>query len=231
MSWSMLELEDASRTYPGPPELTALRPSRLTVDEGEYVTVVGRSGSGKSTLLNLLGLLDAPTSGCYRFGGIDTGGLRERDRAALRGRRIGFVFQSFHLLPRRTVADNVMLGSAYTGGSRSDRRRTAHDMLDRVGLADRASQLTNHLSGGERQRVAVARALANRPRLLLCDEPTGSLDSASATTVLDLVGELHRDGLTVVVITHDAAVAARGQRRLRMHDGALTETGAGRTTL
>jgi len=219
----MIELDDVSRTYAGPPEVNALRPSRLAVAEGEYVTVVGRSGSGKSTLLNVLGLLDAPTSGAYRFQGIDTGELSERLRAALRGRRIGFIFQSFHLLSRRTAVDNVMLGSAYTGGARSDRRRMAHDMLERVGLADRASVLANRLSGGQRQRVAIARALVNRPRLLLCDEPTGNLDSETADTVLDLVDELHRDGLTVVVITHDAAVAGRGQRRLRMHDGVLVE--------
>ena len=219
----MIEFRRVSRTYPGPPPLMALRPADLTIGRGEFVTVVGPSGSGKSTFLNVAGLLDRPSEGIYRLDGIDTVGLSERDRTALRGRRIGFVFQSFHLLPHRSAVDNVALSLLYTGTSRGKRRTLAAETLERVGLAHRMHAMTGHLSGGERQRVAIARALVNRPSLLLCDEPTGNLDTATAHTVLELLDELHAGGFTVLVVTHDPGVAARGQRAIVIRDGVLRE--------
>lgn len=218
---AVIELQGIWRTYEGPPPLTALRGVDMTIGRGELVTVVGPSGSGKSTLLNLVGLLDRPTEGTYLLNGIDTGGLGERERTALRGRRIGFVFQAFHLLASRSALDNVMLSMMYTGLPKRRRRQAALDMLDRVGLAGRAFAAAAQLSGGERQRVAIARALAGGPSLLLCDEPTGNLDSASAAQVMDLVSGLHRDGYTVLVVTHNHAVAAQGTRTIAMRDGAV----------
>lgn len=171
---AVIELQGIWRTYRGPPPLTALRGVDMTIGRGELVTVMGPSGSGKSTLLNLVGLLDRPTEGTYLLNGIDTGGLGERDRTALRGRRIGFVFQAFHLLASRSALDNVMLSMTYTGLPKRRRRQAALDMLDRAGLAGRAFAAAAQLSGGERQRVAIARALAGGPSLLLCNEPTGT---------------------------------------------------------
>jgi putative ABC transport system ATP-binding protein len=217
----VLELRGVGRTFPGPPGVVALRDVDLVVPRGDYVAVAGPSGSGKSTLLNLLGCLDRPTSGTYRLDGIDVAGLGDAQRTALRGRRIGFVFQSFHLLSHRTALENVALAGVYQRVPRSVRRERAVAVLGRVGLAHRLAALPPVLSGGERQRVAVARALVAEPSLLLCDEPTGNLDSANTAAVLDLFDELHADGLTLVVITHDEAVATRARRRVRMADGAL----------
>lgn len=220
----VLELRGVARTYPGPPPVFALRPTDLTVRAGEHVAIIGPSGSGKSTLLNLLGLLDRPTAGRLLLDGIDTATLNERDRTALRGRRIGFVFQAFHLMPHRTTVENVMLAQLYTDrGRKSERRAEAVRALARVGLGHRLSALPSTLSGGERQRVAIARALVNRPALLLADEPTGNLDSQTAAKVLDLLAELVADGLTLLVITHDPAVAERAHRTVAIHDGKLTE--------
>ncbi|MCD0450542.1 ABC transporter ATP-binding protein [Actinocorallia sp. API 0066] len=224
MTPPVIEFTGVGRTHPGPPPVRALLPADLTVAAGEYVTVVGPSGSGKSTFLHLAGLLDRPTEGVYRLDGINTAALGERDRTALRGRRIGFVFQAFHLLGHRSARENVMLAQLYTGTSRRTRARLADALLDRVGLAARADTPAGLLSGGERQRVAIARALVNRPSLLLCDEPTGNLDSANAATVLALLDELHADGFTVMVVTHDPDVAARGGRTVSIRDGALRET-------
>ncbi|MCB5169049.1 ABC transporter ATP-binding protein [Streptomyces bambusae] len=218
-----MEFRGVGFTYPGPPPVTALGACELTVRRGEFLTVVGPSGSGKSTFLNLAGLLDVPTRGRYLLDGIDTGGLRERERAALRGRRIGFVFQSFHLLPHRSALENVGLALLYTGVPPAERRDRARAALERVGLGHRLHAPPGQLSGGERQRVAVARALVGRPSLLLCDEPTGNLDSASAAAVLSLLDGLHRAGMTVVVITHDPEVAARGGRTVTIRDGRLYE--------
>ncbi|MER7760832.1 ABC transporter ATP-binding protein [Streptomyces sp. NPDC097619] len=217
----VVELRGAGLRYPGPPAVTALSDCDLTVARGEFLTVTGPSGSGKSSFLNLVGLLDVPTSGCCLFDGIDTRGLRDRERAALRGRRIGFVFQSFHLLPRRTALENVALALLYTGVPQRERAARAARTLKRVGLGHRAGATPARLSGGERQRVAIARALVGRPDLLLCDEPTGNLDSVSAGVVLELLAELHADGMTVVLITHDPAVAARGTRTAVLRDGRL----------
>ena len=216
-------LDDLSRVFPTDPPVEALRSVHLRVDPGEYVAIIGPSGSGKSTLLNVLGLLDRPTSGTYLLDGIDTAGLGDRARAAERGRRIGFVFQSFHLLAYRSVEENVMLSELYLGTSRKDRRRRAVEALERVGLGHRLGFAPIRLSGGERQRVAIARALLGEPSLLLCDEPTGNLDSVNTAAVLDLFDDLRAQGLTILVITHDGDVARRARRRVRMVDGRLTE--------
>jgi putative ABC transport system ATP-binding protein len=219
----VIRLAGLTRTYPGPPEVPALRAADLLVCRGEYVAIVGPSGSGKSTLLNLLGLLDRPTTGTYELDGLDVAALAERDRAAVRGRRIGFVFQAFHLLPHRTALENVVLAQVYNGTPRGRRVEAAAVSLIQVGLGHRVHATPTTLSGGERQRVAVARALVNRPAILLCDEPTGNLDSHTSGQLLELLDELHRDGLTIIVITHAPDVAARAQRVVTIVDGRLTE--------
>ncbi|MGW2588895.1 ABC transporter ATP-binding protein [Streptomyces sp. NPDC001515] len=223
----VIEFRQVGLTYPGPPPVAAFRPCDLRVDAGEFVTVVGPSGSGKSTFLNIAGLLDAPTHGTYLLDGYDTGALKDADRTALRGRRIGFVFQSFHLLPHRSALENVILAMVYNGTPRAERRPRAREALDRVGLGPRTDSLPTRLSGGERQRVAIARALAAGPSLLLCDEPTGNLDTANAATVLALLTELHAEGMTVLLITHDPGIAARGQRTVTIRDGILDERRVG----
>ncbi|HEV8220168.1 MAG TPA: ABC transporter ATP-binding protein, partial [Streptosporangiaceae bacterium] len=215
----VIDLVAAGYTYPGPPPVRALKPADLTIRRGEHVAIMGPSGSGKSTLLNLLGLLDRPTEGRLRIDGIDLGRASERDRAAVRARRIGFVFQSFHLLPHRSAVENVMLAQVYADLPRRRRHQAAMDALAAVGLAGRPDSLPTALSGGERQRVAIARALVNRPSLLLCDEPTGNLDSAATTGLTNLLGHLHGQGTTLVVITHNPAVGALAQRKINIADG------------
>lgn len=219
----VIELAEAGLTYPGPPPVAALRPTDLRVDRGDYVTVVGPSGSGKSTFLNVVGLLDRATTGTYRLDGIETTDLDQGRRTVLRGRRIGFVFQAYHLLPHRTVRENVELSLLYQGIDRKQRRDRADAALLQVGLGHRLDAVAARLSGGEKQRVAIARAVAPEPSLLLCDEPTGNLDTVTADAVLALIDRLHAAGMTVLVITHDPGVAARGERRLRIVDGRLTE--------
>lgn len=219
----VLELRALTRTFPGDPPVHALREANLVVERGQYVSIIGPSGSGKSTLLHLLGLLDRPTDGQYLLDGVPTGSLPEAERSALRGGRIGFVFQSFHLLAHRTVLENVMLATLYSGVPRRERRDRAIAAIERVGLGHRIGFSPPVLSGGERQRVAVARAVVAGPHVLLADEPTGNLDQATSAGVLDLFDELHADGLTLVVITHDPGVSARAQRRVRITDGVLTE--------
>jgi ABC-type lipoprotein export system ATPase subunit len=218
---AVVELRGVSRTFDRDPPVYALRDVDLSIWPGEWLAIVGPSGSGKSTLLNVLGLLDRHTAGTYRFDGVDVAELDDLDRAGLRGRRIGFIFQAFHLLPHRTVLENVMLAELYVGSPRQGRRQRALDALERVGLGDRASFLPTRLSGGQRQRAAIARSLMADPGLLLCDEPTGNLDSKSAGNVLDILGELSASGLTLVVITHDEQVATRAHRRVRIVDGHL----------
>ncbi|WP_090032480.1 ABC transporter ATP-binding protein [Cellulomonas marina] len=219
----VLELRGVHREFRGAATVTALQPTDLVLESGGYLAVVGPSGSGKSTLLNLLGLLDRPSGGEYLLDGVPTARARERVRTALRAERIGFVFQAFHLLPQRTVLENVLLATTYAGVPRAQRRELALAALARVGLGHRTHFLPTTLSGGERQRVAVARAVVARPAVLLADEPTGNLDSHSSAAVLELFDELHADGLTLVVITHDHAVAARAQRRVSITDGVLRE--------
>jgi putative ABC transport system ATP-binding protein len=223
----VIRFDGIALTYPGPPLVPALKPCDLEVAPGERLAIVGPSGSGKSTLLNVAGLLDRPTQGTYELDGIDTGSLRERDRTALRAQRIGFVFQSFHLLPYRSAEDNVLLAMLYSPVRQTDRRKLARQALERVGLAHRAHALPGTLSGGEQQRVAIARGLVHRPSLLLCDEPTGNLDSATGASVLTLLDELHADGLTIIVITHDARVAAHAERTVTIRDGVLSEAAVG----
>lgn len=218
-----MELDAVSRTYPGPPRVDALRPSTLRVARGDHVAITGPSGSGKSTLLNVLGLLDEPTGGRYRLAGVDAAAAPERTRVALRAGVIGFVFQAFHLLPARTSLANVELGMLYSRVARRERRARAREALQRVGLPHRVDALPVAMSGGEQQRVAVARAIVNRPQVLLCDEPTGNLDSENTASVLDLLDSLNHSGLTIVVVTHEEAVAARASRRLHVRDGVVTE--------
>jgi ABC-type lipoprotein export system ATPase subunit len=219
----VIELRGLSRTFGATPPVQALRSVDLTISPGEWVAVVGPSGSGKSTLLHILGLLDRQTEGAYLLEGTDVARLGDLDRAGLRGSRIGFVFQAFHLLPHRTVAENVMTAELYQGLPRAGRRERALAALDRVGLLDRADFLPTALSGGQQQRAAIARALVGEPSLLLCDEPTGNLDSVSADAVLDVLADLSHRGMTLVVITHDAHVASRAHRRVRIMDGMLAE--------
>ena len=223
MTAAVLELRDVVKEYAGTPPVRALDGITLHVEEDELLAIVGPSGSGKSTLLNILGCLDRQTSGTYRFDGVDVSGLTDGQRAALRGSRIGFVFQSFHLLAHRSVVENVMLAEIYLRTSRRERKERALANLELVGLSHRAEYLPVKLSGGERQRVAVARALMGTPRLLLCDEPTGNLDSVNTASVLAVIDGLRAQGMTVLVITHEAFVAEHTDRAVRIIDGRLTE--------
>ena len=224
MTAELIRLVRVGRTFrSGDIEVRAVREADLEVRPRDYVSIVGPSGSGKSTLLNIMALLDRPTSGSYRFEGTDVTKLSEGHRTGLRAHRIGFVFQSFHLLGHRTVTENVVLSMLYNSVAPRERRPRAMEALDRVGLTHRAGFLPGRLSGGERQRVAIARAIATRPAVLICDEPTGNLDSASTESVLALFDDLRADGLTLLVVTHDDTVSARAERTVRMHDGRLSE--------
>ena len=219
----MIELRGVGKRFNGELQVDALRDVNLTVRTGDWVAIVGPSGSGKSTLLNVIGCLDRHSSGCYRFAGTDVSELKDRQRAGLRARSIGFVFQSFHLLAHRNVTENVMLAEVYRRGSFRGRAVRAEAALEQVGLADRADFLPTRLSGGERQRVAIARALLGSPQLLLCDEPTGNLDTANTANVLELFEKLNAAGMTIVTITHDDEVARRAKRQARITDGLLEE--------
>ncbi|MGH9210347.1 MAG: ABC transporter ATP-binding protein [Acidimicrobiales bacterium] len=215
----ILELQDVTKEYPGSAPVRALDRICLDVAAGEMVAVMGPSGSGKSTLLHLAGALDQPTHGAVRVSGFDLGRLRDRELSALRAHRIGFVFQQFHLLGGRSALDNVAAGLVYQGVAGADRRRRAVEALDGVGLADRLDHRPSQLSGGEQQRVAIARAIVCGPALVLADEPTGNLDSATGTGILDVLRALHAAGSTIVIITHDAEVAASAPRVVTLRDG------------
>lgn len=219
----VIRLSGVTRSYDDGHPVHALRTTDLTVRAGDYVTITGPSGSGKSTLLNVIGLLDKPTSGSYEVRGTELVGAPESLRVAVRGQLFGFVFQAFHLLAGRTARENVELGMLYGPFSARKRRVLADEAIERIGLTHRAHADPRTLSGGERQRVAIARAIAARPQVLLCDEPTGNLDSANTGNVLELIGGLHASGLTVIVVTHDSAVADRGTRRLDVADGVVLE--------
>ncbi|WP_207939224.1 ABC transporter ATP-binding protein [Actinomadura darangshiensis] len=220
----MLDVRDVTKVYgTGETAVHALRGVSLTVERGDYVAIMGASGSGKSTLMNIIGCLDVPSGGRYLLDGIDVGGMDERALAILRNRRIGFIFQSFNLIPRMTAQANVELPLAYGGVKGADRRRRALAALREVGLADRVRHEPNELSGGQQQRVAVARALVTVPTLLLADEPTGALDSGSTTDVLGVFDRLSLAGRTIVVITHEADVAAHAKRIVRLVDGRVVE--------
>lgn len=206
-------------------EVHALRGIDLQVARGEFVALIGPSGSGKSTLMAILGCLDRPSDGLYRLDGVDVHGLSSNELAAVRNRKIGFVFQAYNLLPRATVARNVELPMLYAGVGRKERRERALALLEQVGLSARAESYPGQLSGGQKQRVSIARALSNRPALLLADEPTGALDSHTGAEILELFKQLHQGGNTVVLVTHDPHIAAQTQRRVLLQDGLVAEGG------
>ncbi len=218
----IVELQGVSRIYHlGRVDVPALVNVDLTVLQGEFVAIVGASGSGKSTLMNIVGCLDRPSAGVYRLAGVPVSSLRDDTLATVRNRTIGFVFQSYNLLPRTSALENVATPLMYQGVGRRERTRRAQATLERLGLADRLHHEPTELSGGQQQRVAIARALVTNPALLLADEPTGNLDTHAGAEVLGLLNELHRDGRTIVMITHDLAVAAHASRQVRIVDGML----------
>jgi len=226
-SGAQIYLRDVVKTYDGTNRVQVLRNVGFRISAGEFVAVTGPSGSGKSTLLNILGLLDRPTSGAYWLDGERVDELSERERTRFRSQRLGFIFQGFHLVPRRTVSANVELALRCQGADRGPERSTrVAAVLDRVGLSHRADAEVQTLSGGERQRVAIARALVTRPSVLLCDEPTGNLDTETASQIVNLLGDLNDTGTTVVLITHDPHVASRASRQLQIVDGAVREESA-----
>jgi putative ABC transport system ATP-binding protein len=230
----VIELREITKTYViGEVEVRALRDVSLTVERGDFVAVMGASGSGKSTLMNIIGCLDAPVRGWYWLDGVDVRTLDEAALSRVRRHKIGFIFQSFNLIARTSALSNVELPLAYMGVRSSERRERALQALGAVGIAGRAQHVPSELSGGEQQRVAIARALVTNPALILADEPTGNLDSAASAEVMGIFAELHRAGRTVVVITHEAEVAARARRVVRLRDGEIVSdsTGQGTPTL
>jgi putative ABC transport system ATP-binding protein len=219
---AVIELSGVSKVYgKGEAEVRALDNVDIAIERGDFVAIIGASGSGKSTMMNIIGCLDAPSTGSYRLDGINTRELDEYQQAQIRNRKIGFVFQNFNLISRTRAVDNVAMPLAYAKVGRHERRSRALAMLDTVGLSSRAGHKPSQLSGGQQQRVAIARALVTNPVLLLADEPTGALDSRSSAEILDLFGNLHASGRTIVMITHEMDVAERAGRVVRMQDGRI----------
>ncbi len=219
---AIIEVNDLHRTYQvGQQQVHAVQGLDMTVGTGEYVAIMGSSGSGKSTLMNMLGCLDTPTSGTYQLNGTEVSTFTDDQLAAIRNREIGFVFQTFNLLARSTAAQNVELPLVYAGLKGPVRRQMVSDAMAAVGLSDRADHKPNELSGGQRQRVAIARALVNNPSLILADEPTGNLDSVTSAEIMDILGDLNRQGHTVLIVTHEADIAAHCRRVIRLHDGKI----------
>ena len=221
----LIEMHELTRVYDlGPQQIFALRGVNLIIEPGEYVAIMGPSGSGKSTLMNIVGCLDTPSSGSYLLDGVPVETLNDDELAAIRNRKIGFVFQTFNLLARTTALQNVELPLVYAKISRAERRELAEEALVAVGLKDRMSHQPNELSGGQRQRVAIARALVNKPSLLLADEPTGNLDSQTGREILDLFHELHGRGNSIIMVTHEDDVAHEAKRIVRIRDGRVAES-------
>ena len=216
----LITIRDLSKTYiMGPNQVRALQSVSLDIQKNEYVALMGPSGSGKSTLMNLLGCLDSPSSGSYMLNGKNVANMMDEELAVIRNKEIGFVFQTFNLLPRLTALENVALPLVYAGFTRNSRMQKASDILKAVGLGDRMDHRPNELSGGQRQRVAVARALVNNPSIILADEPTGNLDSKTSHEIMELFQEIHRQGNTVILVTHEADIAAHAHRIVKMKDG------------
>lgn len=223
----LMRLRGVGVTYPGPPELRALHGVDLDVRAGERIVIVGPSGSGKSTLLNVMGLLERPTEGTFHCWGLHVNDLAERELAALRARKFGFVFQAFNLLGDRTIRENIELPMAVQGIPRHERAGRCSSLMELVGLVHRQDGLARHLSGGEKQRVAIARALTAHPDIVLCDEPTGNLDSASSESILALLSDLNREGRTVILVTHEARWSAWGDRVIHVRDGRIDQPSQG----
>ena len=222
----LIELKDVYKIYPmGGGDVHALDGVSLTIDRGEFVAIVGQSGSGKSTAMNIIGCLDVPTSGTYRLGGVDVSTMDDDRQAEIRNKMLGFVFQQYNLIPKLTVLENVELPLLYAGISGQERRERAVRALERVGLADKQKHLPSQLSGGQQQRVSIARALAGKPSVILADEPTGALDSRTGREVLEFLQKLNAEGDTVVLITHDNAIARKARRIVRLQDGRIIYDG------
>ena len=223
----MIKIDELSRHYQmGPTTVKAIDRIALSIEEGAFVSIVGPSGSGKTTLMNIIGCLDSPTNGIYMLDDKDVSNLSKNELAETRNRSIGFVFQSFNLLPRESARENVELPMIYAGIAPKERRRRALEMLDRVHLADRSEHVPNELSGGQRQRVAIARALAGNPRLILADEPTGALDSKTGVEIIQLFRELNGSGVSLIMVTHDNELAAQADRVVQIKDGQVLWDGA-----
>ena len=222
MTKRIIDIQNISRCFQvGKTEINAVKNISFNVNKNEYVALMGASGSGKSTLMNMLGCLDSPTSGKYFLNSKDVGALEDNKLAEIRNKEIGFIFQTFNLLPRSTALENVMLPLIYAGVARNEREAKSINMLKSVGLADRIHHKPNELSGGQRQRVAIARALINKPSIILADEPTGNLDSETSNDIMNLFSNIHQEGNTIIIVTHEAEIANRAKRIIRLKDGEI----------